>query len=183
MKKVIILLCCILFITGCGKEKVINVTLEQYCENGIPENGKCKVVTSVPAEVSCPDGFPLNPDSKYCERVVSVIAERYMTCDPGFTLSSGKCISDQVYPKNEQGRCDSAYTSINGECREVRYRLLAYRCPMGTLNEQTHNCDFPDQKTPEFSCPEGTIKNDDNLTCDTISYEAYKEREVSVEEQ
>lgn len=183
MKKVLLLLLLAIIVTGCGEEKVINITIEQYCENGTPENGQCKVVTSIPAETGCPEGFPLNPESKYCERVISTIAERYVTCDPGFTLVSGKCISDETYPKNEQGRCNSEHTSINGECKEVRYRVQAYRCPMGNLNEETHNCDFPDQKTPEVTCPEGYIINMENLTCDTITYEAYKEREVSVEEQ
>lgn len=170
-----------LFNHSFAKEEVVNITIEKYCENGTPENGKCKVITSVSGEVGCPDDYPLNEESKYCERVVSLIAEQFRTCDPGFKATSGKCISEESFPKDENGRCAEGHTMLNGECKEIRYQFYGYSCPSGVLNETTHKCDFVDQKTPSLVCPEGYIVNQSNLTCDTISYEEPKEREVREE--
>lgn len=183
MKKVICLLLLLFIITGCNKEKVINVTIEQYCESGTPDNGKCRVINSIEADVTCPEDFPINRESKYCERVVSIVAERFFTCDGGFTLNSGKCISNETYPKDEAGKCTGDYKLYNGECKEIRYRVQGYKCPQGNLNTETNMCEFPDQKTPVVTCPEGYTVNQNNLTCETISYEEPKEREISVEEQ
>lgn len=191
MKKVFIAFCCLVVI-GLGiyavspsfsKEKVINVIIEQYCENGEFKNGQCEVITSIPAETTCPEGFPINLESHYCERVVSVQARPYDACDPGFKLTGGRCISEASSPKDENGACPDGLSPLNGECKEIRYRYVAYRCPSGTLNSETNKCEFADQKTPVVTCPEGYIVNAENLTCDVIAYEPVKEREVRTEEE
>ncbi len=171
MKRIVILCVCILFLCSCGKKE-----MEFYCDEGILEGSRCKIVNSVEAQFTCQEGFNLNEETKKCENVISVDASYDIVCDEGFYLENGKCISENNLSYNN-GICPGDI--YNGMCKEIRYRYKAYHCLYGELNNETSKCDFVDERNPtEAICEEGYTYNKATKLCEVTSYKEAMEREV-----
>ena len=162
MKKKFILLLFIVLLCGCGKNnQQKEVKMVKYCENGILENDKCKVINSVePENITCEDeDFKFNKETRKCEHTISIPANRRVGCkdEENYTLKNGACV-----PKSGKGAS--------------KYRINIYSCPdSGTLNGS--KCDFVDEQEALFECPQGYEKNVDKAVCEITVFEEVKEKE------
>lgn len=174
MKKMIILCICVFFLCSCGKK----VEMELYCEEGTLEGNRCKIVETAEAQFTCPDGFPLNEETKKCENIISMPAPYKMGCVEGYYLENGKCISDITYER-ENGKCPDGISVYMGQCKDIKYRIKIYECQNGTVNEETSKCDLVDDRNPtEIKCDEGYKYNKKIKKCEKINYIEPSIREV-----
>lgn len=175
MKKIIILCIFSLLLCSCVNNVNTPVEMELYCEKGVSYGTKCKIAETAEATITCPEGFPYNEKTKKCTNTISIAAPGKYVCKEGYTLTSGKCVSDKTFEK-ENGKCPSGTTSYYGECKEIKYRDYEYNCPTGTLNG--NKCEFADEKKPTITCPEGFTVNQKEVTCEKVTYVDAVQREV-----
>ncbi len=177
MKKISILCLLSLILCSCASPSnaVVEIEMELYCEKGEVYGSRCKIVENAEPEVTCPEGFPYNENLKTCANIISVSAPGKYVCKEGYKLTSGKCVSEKTYEK-ENGKCPEGTSTYNGECKEIKYRSYEYHCPTGTLNGKL--CEFADEKKPEITCPEGYNVNQKEVSCEKITYVDAVQREV-----
>lgn len=175
MKKMVILCLLSVLLCSCGRKPVVEPEMELYCQKGEVYGSRCKIVENATPDITCPEGFPYNENLKKCANVISMPAPGKYVCKEGYTLTSGKCVSEKTYEK-ENGKCPEGTSTYNGECKEIKYRNYEYHCPNGTLNGKV--CEFADEKKPEITCPEGYTVNQRDVTCEKITYVDAVQREV-----
>ncbi len=152
MKKYCLLLLLIFILCGCNVGK--KTQMVAFCEEGVLVKDKCLITESVePKSIVCEeDGFTLNKESKKCERVVSIPANRRVGCkdEENYVLKNGACI-----PKNGKG--------------PRKYKISIYSCPdSGRLNK--NQCEFVDEKTPIITCDQGYEVNEEKAVCEKKTY-------------
>ena len=135
---------------GCGKKE----QMVEVCEEGTKIDNKCQIIESVPPKsIACEDeGFTLNKESKKCERVVSIPANRRIGCkdEENYYLKNGAC-----YPKSGKG--------------VRKYKVSIYSCPdSGRLNK--NKCEFVDEQNPVITCEEGFEVNVEKAVCEKTTY-------------
>lgn len=145
----------LLFLCGCTETKKEETGKNYYCNYGELDGNKCKVVLSVePDEVICEDdNFTFNEESRKCENVISIPANRRIGCkdEENYTLRDGAC-----HPNDGKGG--------------VKYRVNLYTCPdSATLNG--NQCEFVDESEPKIKCQSGYEVNKKFAKCDIIIYE------------
>lgn len=181
MRKGLLLILVCFMICGCvsnSSKTVQEPRYEFYCEEGTLYGKKCKIVSYEEPNITCPEGFPYNDNLKKCANIISIAAVGKYVCKEGYKLENGKCISEKTYEK-EDGKCPKDTTTYNGKCKEIKYRSYEYHCPAGTLNGK--KCELADEKKPEITCPEGYEVNQRNVSCEKVTYEEAKVREIEAE--
>ena len=77
----------VLLLIGCGKNEEI------LCEQGILEDGICKVEELKEANILCPTGYTFNPEKGKCVSTMTIAAKTVNTCSKGYVIGNEKwCI-------------------------------------------------------------------------------------------
>ena len=100
--KIYILMIMVLLLIGCGKNEEI------LCEQGILEDGICKVEELKEANILCPTGYTFNLEKGKCVSTMTIAAKTVNKCSKGYVIGNEKwCISEKKYDMEYNRVCES----------------------------------------------------------------------------
>lgn len=165
MKRILILICCIFLLTGCGSEK----QTELFCDKGELENNKCKIVETMDVSLNCREGYVFNEETSKCENTITIAAKKVSNCPNGYFIGSDNwCLSEKEYAKEVKLNCESKNISDDDQFSTtyVTDDNVCVEKLCTKVSEDGESCEeFKETELKakvEESCPSGT-KNDDGV--------------------
>ena len=160
MKKIIMLLVMIFFLTSCGSDDK-----KLVCKNGNLVADKCEIVDNMEVSLQCRDGYVLNEETNMCENTITIAAKQVSKCPDEYFIGSDLwCFSEKEYEKEVKLNCTSSNIkdddlfSITYVEDNVCYEKLCI-----AVSEDGSSCtEFKEtvlEAKVEESCPDG-MKND-----------------------
>lgn len=203
MKKIFIVVF-ILLLCGCEKNEP-----ELFCEKGILENNKCKIVQTSEPAYQCEESYTEDKKSKKCVNTITIQAKQVSTCPNGYEIGNDYwCYSTERFEKETKKECisknikdddklsstyvkeDKCYEKLctkksedGKECLEFKETELEFKeekvCPSDTYSIKGE-CRKKSWMNKDISCELGTLKDDKCIIEDVVDKKAVCEEDYTL---
>lgn len=168
MKKRILLLVAILFLTSCGNKNFV-------CDRGELSGEQCIVHEEKEVTKACQPGYEYNEESNLCENVLTIDAKPKFLCNKDYYAGDSRCISKKIYAQTFERHCISDKIAEDDELSTTEEREDGCYEKICVKEAEDGTCaEFEENKidyTVAWSCPSGTKKEKTDGECHKISYQ------------
>ncbi len=169
MKKRIIVLCMMLFLTSCGSKTLV-------CDRGELTGEQCLVHETKEVMKVCQPGYEYNEERNLCINSITIDAKPKFICNKGYYAGDGRCISTQVFAQTYEKHCVSKNIDEDDELSTTEVREDVCYEKICTKEAEDGSCaEFKENKidfTINWGCPDGTKQIDGE--CRKTSYQGKK---------
>ena len=192
MRKLLFILIMFL-LTGCSSQNM-------KCDEGVLEDGKCKIVEEIEAKLTCREGYTYDEEKDKCVNTLTIDAKKVSICPNGYEIGNDVwCYSEKVYEKENVKECvsdnikeddklsstyekdNACYEKICTEKSEDGKTCLTYQenkidykedtvCPKGTISVDGQ-CRKKQWMTKKVSCEIGEMVDNKCVITDEIDRE------------